>query len=128
MQTPGRAKVAEKEKRLEELPSSLSKNEVRLVAVGSRTGERATDFGVDCGHRIAATTGTSRFVADVQRRSEQFAVRRSVGVVLLHFQCPGSLGSVHLLQVRDAGVLLAGGEGLHEVRNRHGRKQANDLN
>ena len=100
---------------------------LRLVAV-THSIKSAADFGINCQQVIGTTTGAFGFVANIRRRAEEISIDGSVAVILLLLERPGSLGTVHLFKIGDAGVLLAGGPGFHEVGDRDSREQANDRN
>src|SRR5262245_3148996 len=76
--------------------------------------------------RIRAPGRTSGLVSDVLVCTIEVGRHRSVRADLLLFQRPGLLRAINLLEVRDAGVLLARGPRFDEVRNRDGSQQADD--
>src|SRR5262245_39446244 len=90
--------------------------------IGDRTGRLRIHI-VDV---IRAARRTSGLVPDVLVRTIEVGGHRSVRADLLLFERPGLLRAVNLLEVRDAGVLLARGPRFDEVRNRDRSQQADD--
>jgi hypothetical protein len=104
--------------------AAFDRVELQAVTLGSRQSA-----GHPCRHItycVGAATRTFGFIPDVLGSSKEVGIRRSIAVDLLLLQRPRRLCSIKLLEVGDAGVLLAGGAGLHEVRNGNSRQEADD--
>ena len=106
----------------------------RPMAGCVRTKPGCTPGGPDIIGSIAGGEGIGR----IHRACWQFAATamaqvrlqigslRRVGGLFALFQSPLLLGRINQPQIVDARILLRGGAGLNKVRNRDGRKQAND--
>ena len=100
---------------------------IRLQTVLSCRGAQGTTRpGLNVIQRVGAAAGAQGFVPDVLGTPEEVCVYRGITIDLLLFQGPGGLRAVHLLEVGNAGGLLAGGPRLHEVRDGDGGQEADD--